>query len=213
MNCQNLPISCPKKLVIASHNRGKIHEIAAMLQPFFSEIIPIGCFSSVEPVESGATFQDNANIKARHATVVSGCLALADDSGLEIDALEGKPGIHAARYAKDCGGFPQAMEDILVQLQTKKERSARFICALSLAFPSKGDVPPQVIGFTGKVEGTIALKIDPSPHGFGYDPIFIPKGYKETFASLPPEIKNKISHRQQAFEKLEPFLAKAGSQG
>src|SRR5262245_39505596 len=186
------------RLVIASHNEGKVREIADLLAPFGVEAVSAGRLGLAEPVESGATFAENARLKAAAAARASGLPALADDSGLEVAALAGGPGIHSARWGGAERDFEPAMERVHRELEAAgaKDWSGNFTCALALAAP---DGKTEV--FEGKLFG--ALVWPPrGTGGFGYDPIFVPNGYKQTFGEMEPSLKDAISHRARAFEKL-----------
>jgi XTP/dITP diphosphohydrolase len=186
------------RLVIASHNEGKVREIADLLAPFGIDVVSAGKLGLPEPVETGATFAENAALKAASAAKASGLPALADDSGLEVRALGGAPGIHSARWGGEAKDFGLAMERVHRELEAAGARdwSANFTCALALASPDGG-----VEVHEGKVFGTLTWPPRGS-RGFGYDPIFVPEGYKETFGEMEPQLKDSISHRSRAFEKL-----------
>ncbi len=186
------------RLVIASHNRGKVKEIADLLAPFGIEIVPAAELGLPEPDETGISFIDNARLKAVAAADASGLLALADDSGLEVAALGGEPGIHSARWAGEARDFGIAMARVNRELKAAGATNLRanFVCVLALAAPHGSTET-----FEGKVFGTIAWPPRGSK-GFGYDPIFVPDGYNETFGEMEPELKDAISHRARAFEKL-----------
>jgi XTP/dITP diphosphohydrolase len=186
------------RLVIASHNEGKVREIADLLAPFGIDVVSAGKLGLPEPVETGATFAENAALKAASAAKASGLPALADDSGLEVRALGGAPGIHSARWGGEAKDFGLAMERVHRELEAAGARdwSANFTCALALASPDGG-----VEVHEGKVFGTLTWPPRGS-RGFGYDPIFVPEGYKETFGEMEPQLKDSISHRARAFEKL-----------
>jgi XTP/dITP diphosphohydrolase len=186
------------RLVIASHNEGKVREIADLLAPYGVEVVSAGRLGLPEPKETGASFAENAALKAEAAARASGLPALADDSGLEVKALAGEPGIHSARWGGETRDFSLAMERVHRELDASgaKDLTANFTCALALAAPG-GEV--QV--FEGKVFGTIVWP-GRGTRGFGYDPIFVPEGYSETFGEMEPELKDSISHRARAFEKL-----------
>jgi XTP/dITP diphosphohydrolase len=192
------------RLVIASHNPGKVREIAALLAPYGVEVTAAGGLGLPEPEETGATFAENAAIKARAAAEGSGLPALADDSGLVVEALGGEPGIHSARWAGPDRDFRVAMEKVEAALAGKPDRRAHFVCALALAWPDGG--PDDALDggieiFEGRVDG--ALVWPPrGERGFGYDPIFVPEGYDVTFGEMDPEKKHAISHRADAFGKL-----------
>jgi XTP/dITP diphosphohydrolase len=186
------------RLVIASHNDGKVREIADLLAPFGIEVVSAGKLALPEPEETGDSFAENARLKAMAAARASGLPALADDSGLEVKALGGEPGIHSARWCGAGRDFGLAMERVHRELVAAhaKDWGANFTCALALAAP---DGRCEV--FEGKVFG--ALTWPPrGARGFGYDPIFVPEGYEETFGEMEPELKDSISHRAQAFEKM-----------
>lgn len=182
------------RIVVATHNAGKLREFAELLKPFVKEIVSAGQLGLPSPEETGTTFAENARIKAMAAAKASGSVALADDSGLCIDALGGQPGIFSARWAAD--GIDKAMQRVQAELGNTKDRSAHFSCVLTLCWPDG-----RVEFVEGRVDGTIA----PAPrgiHGHGYDPVFIPDGYDLTFAEMPEEKKNKISHRGRATQAL-----------
>jgi len=184
------------KLVIASHNQGKVREISELLAPWNVQVISAGSLGLPEPEETGSSFIANAELKARAAALAAQLPALADDSGLVVDGLGGDPGIYSARWAGPSKDFAVAMDKVLAGLTAKTNRSARFICALSLAWPDG-----RIQTFEGKVEGTIA----PAPlgtQGFGYDPIFLPQGGTLTFGQMNPDEKHAISHRADAFRQL-----------
>jgi len=186
------------QLVVASHNEGKVREIKALLGPHGIAAVSAGSLGLPEPDETGATFAENAKIKALASARGSGHAALADDSGLCVEALGGDPGIYSARWAGPSKDFRVAMNRIHDELRRKglTTSRAKFVCALCLAMPS-GEM--QV--FEGEVHG--ALTFPPrGDRGFGYDPIFIADGMDQTFAQIDPALKHAISHRAKAFEKL-----------
>ncbi len=184
------------KLVIASHNEGKVRELAELFAPYGIDCVSAGSLNLPEPEETGASFADNAAIKAVAAAQGSGLSALADDSGLEVEALGGAPGIHSARWGGPGKDFDLAMARVNRAMAVGTDRHANFTCALALASPDGA-----VELFEGKVFGTIAWP-PRGTRGFGYDPIFVPDGYNETFGEMEPELKNRLSHRMRAFEKL-----------
>jgi XTP/dITP diphosphohydrolase len=193
------------KLIVASHNKGKLVEIAELLTRFEVETLGADALGLPEPEETGTTFIANAELKALAAATAAGLPALADDSGLAVDALEGAPGIYSARWAETANGrdFDFAMHKIEMALHQKSEgqetpvpRTARFICALSLAWPDG-----HVDSFEGKVEGSLAWPMR-GKNGFGYDPIFLPLGGDMTFGEMEPALKHAMSHRADAFEQL-----------
>ena len=197
------------KLVIATHNPGKLREIAELIEPLGIACVGAEELGLPEPEEIGNTFLDNADLKAREAADLSGLPALADDSGLAVDALQGLPGIFSARWAEDEDGnrdWMRAMERVWTRLEEAGPdagRDAHFACALSLAWPNDG----QIEGFEGRVDG--ALVWPPrGDNGFGYDPMFVPAGHEQTFGEMDPAQKHRISHRARAFEKFVAALGK-----
>ena len=194
------------KLVIATHNAGKLREIRDLLEPFGIECVGAAELDLPEPEEIGNTFVDNAELKAREAADLSGLPALADDSGLSVDALHGNPGIFSARWAEDEKGnrdFGRAMERVWREIKAEGEEAghdAHFTCVLSLAWPD-GDIE----SFEGKVHGTLTWP-PRGDRGFGYDPMFVANGMSQTFAEIDPAKKHAISHRAEAFRKLVAAL-------
>ena len=191
-----------RALVIASHNPGKLREIADLLAPFGFELKGAAELGLPEPEETGATFAQNAILKARAAADASGLLALADDSGLAVTALGGAPGIYSARWAGADKDFASAMALVERELNEKgaKDFSAKFVSALALAH-ANGETEI----FEGEVHGH--LEFPPRGNkGFGYDPIFVMDGMNQTFGEIDPAIKRSISHRARAFEKLVKAL-------
>jgi XTP/dITP diphosphohydrolase len=186
------------KLVIASHNEGKLWEFGALFAPFGIECVSASSLDLPEPEETGGTFAANALLKARAAAAASKLMALADDSGLEVEALGGQPGIHSARWGGPERDFGLAMERVHAELEATGGAYARanFTCALALAAPNGEEA-----AFTGKVFGAIHWP-PRGDRGFGYDPIFVPDGYSETFGEMDPHLKNELSHRLRAFEQL-----------
>jgi XTP/dITP diphosphohydrolase len=184
------------RLVIASHNPGKIREIDALLGPLGVTVVSASDLGLPEPEETGSTFSANAEIKARAAAAGSGLPALADDSGLAVAALEGDPGIFSARWAGPGKDFAVAMRRVEEALSGKNDRRAHFVCALALCWP---DGYCEI--FEGEVHGNLAWPPQ-GTRGFGYDPMFVPEGYDITFGEMDPEHKHRISHRANAFRKL-----------
>lgn len=194
------------KLVIATHNAGKLKEIAALLAPYGPDCISAGSLGLPEPPETGKTFAENALIKARAAAEGSGLPALADDSGLSVAALDGRPGVYTADWAERqwFEGEPgrdwfMAMGKVEGMLQAQgpeASREAFFSCTLVLAWPDGEHAI-----YEGRAEGTLTWP-PRGTMGFGYDPVFVPVGYDRTFAELDPEEKHRISHRADAFAKL-----------
>jgi XTP/dITP diphosphohydrolase len=187
-----------RKLVIASHNKGKVSEIADLLKYFNVEVVSAESLGLPEPDETGATFIDNALLKAHAAAQGSGLAALADDSGLAVHALGGEPGIHSARWAETSAGrdFRVAMERVQSELGNAADRTAHFVCVLALAWPDG-----HAETFEGRVDGTLVWP-PRGDKGFGYDPIFRPDGYDIVFAEMEPGDKHAISHRADAFAQL-----------
>ena len=197
-----MPAFPDKKLLIATHNQGKWREINALLYEVSITGLKPEDYNLEAPEENGRTFKDNAVIKARHAANSSGCVSLADDSGLCVCALGDAPGVYSARYAGKEGDFTMAMEKIEAALQRGRHtnREAYFVCALALAWP-EGTTRT----FEGRVDGVVTWPAR-GKLGFGYDPIFIPHGHSKTFGEMPPDKKHAISHRAKAFEKLQNYL-------
>jgi XTP/dITP diphosphohydrolase len=184
-----------ERLVIASHNSGKVAEIDALLAPYGVETVGAGALGLPEPEETGSTFEENAELKARAAAEASGLPALADDSGLVVPAFDGAPGIYSARWAGPTKDFRIAMERVQRELGSD-DRSAYFVAVLALAWPDG-----EVASFRGEVHGHLTWP-PRGEHGFGYDPIFVPEGYELTFGEMDPVDKHRISHRARAFKKL-----------
>jgi len=187
------------RLVVATHNAGKAREIAALLDGDF-EVLTADQAGVAEPEETESTFVGNAVLKARHAAAASGLPSLADDSGMSVRALDGRPGIYSARWAEPGKDFAMAMARVERELGQAGDRSAWFTCALALAWPDGS-----VFAVEGIVEG--ALTFPPrGERGFGYDPIFIPQGRNQTFGEMDPAAKEAISHRTRAFAQLRAAL-------
>jgi len=185
-----------KRLVIATHNKGKLAEIDDLLRPFGIEVVGAGELGLPEPEETGDSFEANAILKARVAAEASELPALADDSGLVVPALGGEPGIYSARWAGPSRDFSLAMRTVEDRLRGKSDRHAHFVAVLALAWPDG-----RVEAFRGEAHG---LLIWPprGNKGFGYDPMFQPLGETRTFGEIEPEEKHRISHRADAFRKL-----------
>ncbi len=188
------------ELLIATHNPGKAREIADLLRPYVGRFYSAAELGLPEPEETGSTFEENAVLKARAAAENSGKVALADDSGLAVAALNGDPGIYSARWGGPEKDFDLAMQKVHEALGDAQDRSAAFICVLALAWPDG-----RIETFEGRVEGEIIWP-QRGDKGFGYDPIFVPEGYEITFAEMEPTEKHQISHRAKAFEKLRKSL-------
>lgn len=189
----------PGRLVIASHNPGKVREIAELLGPYGVEPVSAGTLGLPEPEETGTSFIANAELKARAAADLSGMPALADDSGLCVEALNGDPGIFSARWAgpsKDFGLAMRLVEKHLREAGPEAGRDAHFVCALALCWPDG-----HMESFEGRVDGTLVWP-PRGEHGFGYDPMFQPWGHDITFGEMDPQAKHAMSHRADAFAKL-----------
>ncbi len=184
------------QLVIATHNKGKLREIGDLLVPFGIAVVGAGALGLAEPEETGATFEENAALKAEAAAAATGLPALADDSGLVVSALGGEPGIHSARWGGDGRDFGLAMRRVEEALAGKTDRRAFFVAVLALAWPDG-----HVEIFRGEVHGSLVFP-PRGTKGFGYDPIFIPAGGDLTFGEMEPEAKHAISHRAAAFRDL-----------
>ena len=191
------------RLVIASHNQGKVEEIAALLAPFAIDTVSAGALGISEPEETGDSFEENAASKGRAVAEASGLPALADDSGLVVPALGGAPGIYSARWAGPTKDFRAAMARVHRKLGDR-DRSATFVAVLALAWPDGG-----IELFRGEVPGRL-VRPPRGERGFGYDPIFVPAGGTETFGEIEPAEKHKISHRARAFAKLVDGCLKNG---
>jgi XTP/dITP diphosphohydrolase len=194
-----MPAPRIKKLLIASHNQGKIREIAELLAPFHIATVGAAELGLPEPDETGDTFEANAALKAHAGAEASGLPALSDDSGLVVPAIGGDPGIYSARWAGPSRDFNFAMEQVQTALGDK-DRSAHFVAVLALAWPGG-----RVEMFRGEVYGHLTWP-PRGDRGFGYDPMFIPDGYDITFGEMDPDEKYRISHRAKAFAKLVASL-------
>ena len=193
------------KLLIGTNNKGKLREIKSLLPKKF-KIYSTSKLNLKSPAENGKTFRENSLIKSQYFSKKTGLICLADDSGLEIDVLDKKPGIYSARWGGKSANFGKAIKKVYRELNKKdrnwkkKKIRARFVCALSISFLEK-----KIACVVGKIEGTISNE-PRGKHGFGYDPIFIPLGKSQTFGEIKPSIKYKIDHRYNAFKKLRKFL-------
>ena len=193
------------KILIGTNNSGKLKEIKGLL-PKNIKIFSTKDFNLKSPRETGKTFESNALIKAKYFSKKTNLICLADDSGLEIDVIKKKPGIYSARWGGKTNNFNKAMKKVYRELDKKdkewktKEISARFICALVIYWPNR-----KKIYSVGKISGKISNK-KKGKNGFGYDPIFIPNGYKRTFAEMSKSYKYKIDHRTKAFKKIKRFF-------
>jgi XTP/dITP diphosphohydrolase len=192
------------KLLIATNNAGKIRELNEYLMDLPIELFGLSAFENVSDVEeTGATFAENAILKASSYARQTGFWALSDDSGLEVEALNGAPGVFSARYAGENAGDAERIEKLLDELaETGDEsRRARFVCAIAIA-DETGEIKFLA---EGVCEGKIALK-PRGANGFGYDPIFVPIGFEQTFGELSSTVKGEISHRERAIKKIIRFL-------
>lgn len=186
------------KLIVATRNPGKIREIAEHLKDFPVRLHSLDDFPNiVEPEETGATFAENAALKARYYAAQTGVRALADDSGLEVEALGGAPGVYSARYAGINASDGERIAKLLAEIGDAENRRARFVCAMAVA-DQTGAIE---FAAEGVCDGQIALSASGSG-GFGYDPIFVPEGFSETFGELPSALKRQISHRKRAIDKI-----------
>ncbi len=195
-----------ERLVIATHNAGKLKEISALLAPYGIDCVSAGELGLPEPEETGTTFVENALLKAHAAAKAANMPALADDSGLSVTALAGRPGVYTADWAerqwfegepgRDWFMAMGKVEGLLTQLGPDADRSCWFSCVLAIAWPDGESVV-----YEGRVDGQFTWP-PRGTMGFGYDPAFVPAGHDETFAELPPEAKHRISHRADAFAKL-----------
>jgi XTP/dITP diphosphohydrolase len=202
------PLEKGETLVVASHNPGKVREIGELIAPFGFNAVAAGALGLDEPEETGTSFEENARIKSLAAAVASGLPALADDSGLVVDALGGEPGIYSARWAGEDKDFARAMRLVEERLHAANAtngdaRTARFVAVLSLAFPDGTSEE-----FRGEVEGTLVWP-PRGDRGFGYDPIFLPEGYERTFGEMEAGEKHGLngkgeglSHRARAFARF-----------
>lgn len=186
------------RLVVATHNPGKLKELRALFAPFTADLVSAGALGLPEPEETGTTFIANAELKARAAAIASGAPAIADDSGLCVAALGGDPGIYSARWAGEAKDFSVAMARIEAELKARDltGSAAHFVCALTLAFPDG-----HAESFEGRIDGDLVFP-PRGTRGFGYDPIFRPQGFDITFAEMDPEAKHAMSHRARAFAQL-----------
>ena len=193
------------RLLIGTNNKGKLREIKSLL-PKNIKIYSTSEFNLKSPIENGKTFKENSLIKSKYFSKKTGLICLADDSGLEIDFLGKKPGIYSARWGGRSGDFSKAIKKVYRELKKKdknwkkKKIKARFVCALSLSYLEK-----KIACVQGIVEGKISEQ-PKGKHGFGYDPIFIPKNKHKTFAEILPKKKYKMDHRFVAFKKIKKFL-------
>jgi XTP/dITP diphosphohydrolase len=191
-----------RKIVLASHNAGKLHEIALLLKPYGIAVVSAGDLGLPEPAETETTFAGNARIKAHFAAQSSGLPALSDDSGIQVSALNDQPGVFTADWAETPNGrnFVMAMTKVwqlLEKINAPEPRNARFCATLCIAWPDGHDEV-----FEGTVEGRVTWPMR-GEFGFGFDPMFVPDGHSQTFGEMPPAAKHAISHRTVAFSKLQ----------
>ena len=192
-------------MLIGTNNKGKLREIRDLL-PRSIKTISSTYYNLKSPKENGKTFKDNSLIKSKYFSKKTNLICLADDSGLEIDILDKRPGIYSARWGGRKSDFNKAIKRVYKELNKKnknwknKKIKAQFICALSICY-----LDEKIACVTGKVEGSISKKPRGS-NGFGYDPIFIPKNKKQTFGEMKPSQKYKLDHRYKAFNKIKKFL-------
>lgn len=189
-------MSLSNRLVIATHNAGKLREMRLLLGGHFTTIVSAGELALPEPDETGATFVENALLKAKAAATASGSLTLADDSGLCVTALNGDPGLYSARWAGPAKDFRAAMQRVHDALGDSTDRSAYFIAVLALILPDGGSEI-----FEGRIYGHITWP-PRGDQGHGYDPVFVPEGETRTFAEMGEDAKNTISHRGKALQKF-----------
>lgn len=185
------------RLVVATHNKGKLAEMADLLRPFGLDCVSAGSLGVVEPDETGTTFEANAELKARHTAKATNLPALADDSGMCADGLDGDPGVYTANWAGPKRDFARAMRMVEAALDGSANRRARFVSVLTIAWPDG-----HVETFRGEVEGTLVWP-PRGNRGFGYDPMFQPEGHAITFGEMDPALKHTISHRAVAFAKFK----------
>lgn len=183
-------------LILATHNAGKVREIGAMMAPFHVTVKSAGDLGLPEPEETETTFIGNAKLKALAAATAAGIPALADDSGLCVNGLNGDPGIYSARWAGPSKDFGVAMAKVNDALGDHPDRTAYFVCALALAWPDG-----HCETFEGRIDGTLIWPAR-GLHGFGYDPMFVPDGFDITFGEMDPDAKHAMSHRARAFAML-----------
>lgn len=195
----------PSKVLLASGNRGKLREIKQILSGLGMEVVPQSDFEVPDADETGLSFVENAILKARHAAQLTGLPAIADDSGLEVDALNGAPGIYSARFAGPDASDAQNLQKLLAELKDvpEAERSARFQCLMVFMLHAQDPTP---LICQGTWEGRILLAPQ-GENGFGYDPVFYVPGEDCAAAELSPETKNRLSHRGQALAKLLAALS------
>jgi XTP/dITP diphosphohydrolase len=188
-------------LIFASNNQHKLDEVSAILEPTGVEIKGLSAIGFTREIEeTGTTFHENAAIKAKAIYDETGMDCFADDSGLEVEALNGEPGVYSARYAGQHGNHQANNLKLLEALKSQTNRNACFKTVIALM------IQGELHYFEGRVDGQITKEII-GEKGFGYDPVFVPNGYNKTFAEMPAEIKNSISHRKRALEAMLGYLS------
>jgi XTP/dITP diphosphohydrolase len=192
-----------RRLVLASHNPGKLHEIEDLLRPLDIEVLSARALRLPEPVEDAPDFVGNARVKALAAARATGLAALSDDSGFCVAALGGAPGVYSARWAGPNKDFTAAMQRVHAEMGAADDQRAWFVAALCLGWPDG-----RTATFVGRVDGTTVWP-PRGGKGFGYDPMFVPAGATLTFGEIEPELKHAVSHRARAFGQLVPYLARA----
>jgi len=200
---QEFKMAIRKKILLATKNRGKLIEMRTILGTDHFELIPVDTIRMFPDIpETGDTFEENAIIKAKESFKLTGIPALADDSGLWVDCLEGRPGVYSARYAGEDASDDDNTDKVLEEIKAfSPPYTAKYVCALAY-YDGK-----EIITTEGECNGELILERK-GTNGFGYDPVFIPTGYKKTMAELDPETKNKLSHRFKAVEKMKEALTK-----
>lgn len=190
-----------QKIIIATNNQGKVKEFKNILKELDFNLLSLKDISmNIEVTEDGHTFEENAVKKAEEISQLTQKITIADDSGLSIEELGGKPGVYSARYAGENANDTDRMQKVLTEMSDKENRKAKFVCCIAISVPGQNTVT-----FIGECNGKISLKPE-GENGFGYDPIFIPDGFDKSFGQLSDEIKNKISHRAKALEKLKEHM-------
>jgi XTP/dITP diphosphohydrolase len=195
-----MKLKAGEKLVIATHNAGKLREIGDLLAPYGIDVTSVKALGLAEPEENGTTFIENATIKAMAAAKASGLPALADDSGIAVPALNGAPGLYTADWSGPARDWDLAMGKLWKALRPLDDPSAAFVCALVVAWPTG-----ETLAVEGRVEGHVVWP-PRGARGFGYDPMFVAEGMTETFGEIEPAAKHAVSHRADAFHKLVGLL-------
>ncbi len=190
------------RLIAATHNNGKVRELTDLFAPAGFDVVSAAELGLPVPEETETTFAGNAVLKARAAAMAEGVQALSDDSGLDVSALDGAPGVYTADWAGEPRDFMRAMERVETELRAtgSEDRSAKFVCALAVVWPDGGSAV-----FQGEVRGSLVWP-PRGERGFGFDPVFVPEGETETFGEMDPAKKHAMSHRADAFAKLKRAL-------